>query len=147
MMADLHLEAYSQKANQFVNEVAQELGIPQDREHAERVILAVFHTLRDIITPEESMHLMAQLPFYLKAAYAENWRISRAPKRMRAMEEFLADLRAHSGRTAARDLGNDETARQKAAAVLKVLQTYVGEGELAHVKGQFPPALLGLWES
>ncbi|AKD05344.1 DUF2267 domain-containing protein [Pontibacter korlensis] len=144
-MTDLNL--ILKKANQFMNEVARELGNPEDRGHAERVTMAVFHTLRDVITPEESMHLISQLPFYLKAAYAENWRVSREPKRIRSMEEFLEDLREHSNRTAARDFGNDETARQKTEAVFRVVRRYVSEGEIAHVKVQLPPPLLELWES
>lgn len=146
-MTDLNLETYSQKANQFLNETAQELGNPEDRGHAERVTMAVFHTLRDVITPEESMHLISQLPLYLKAAYAENWKISQEPKRIRTIEEFLADLREHRGRTAARDLGNDDTARQKASAVFRMLKKYVSEGEISHVKVQLPPPLLELWEN
>lgn len=146
-MSDLNLDTYSQKANQFLNETAEELGNPEDRGHAERVTLAVFHALRDVITPEESMHLISQLPFYLKAAYAENWKVSREPKRIRSMEEFLENLREHSNRTAARDFGNDETAKEKTKAVFRMLQKNVSEGEIAHVKVQLPPPLVELWES
>lgn len=145
-MTELNLDTYTQKANQFLNETAEELGNPEDRGHAERVTMAVFHTLRDVLTPEESMHLISQLPLYLKAAYAENWKIAKEPKRIRSMEEFLADLREHSGNTAARDFGNDETAQQKVSVLFKMLKRYVSQGEIAHVKVQLPPPLVELWE-
>ena len=58
----LNFENYSQKAYEFVKEVAKALSNAEDTEHAGRVIVPVFHAIRDVITPEESMHLIAQLP-------------------------------------------------------------------------------------
>jgi uncharacterized protein (DUF2267 family) len=142
----LNFESHSQKANEFVKEVATELGNPEDTGHAGRVIRAVFHTIRDMITPEESMHLIAQLPMYIKAVYIDNWRLSAGQGRIRSQEEMLKDLREKAGRTADRDFGNDEMAMHKVEAIFNVLKRHVSAGEIDDIKAQLPEPLAELWE-
>lgn len=142
----LNFESHSQKAHEFVKEVATELGNPEDTGHAGRVIRAVFHTIRDMVTPEESMHLIAQLPMYIKAVYIDNWRMSAGQATLRTQEEMLADLRKNAGRTAERDFGNDEMAVQKVEAIFNVLKRYVSAGEINDIKAQLPEPLAELWE-
>ena len=142
----LNFESHSQKANEFVKEVANELGNPEDTGHAGRVLRSVFHATRDMITPEESMHLISQLPMYMKAIYVDNWRISGKQGTIRSMEEFLADLRQKAGRTADRDFGADEMAMQKVEAVFNVLKRHVSGGEIDDIKAQLPQPLAELWE-
>ena len=89
----INFDNYSQKANEFVKEIAAELGSPEDTGHAGRVIRSVFHTVRETITPEESMHMIAQLPLYIKAVYVDNWKLSEKQGKVRSMEEFLGELR------------------------------------------------------
>ena len=142
----LNFESYSQKAYEFVKEVATELGNPDDTDHAGRVIKAVFHTIRNMVTPEESMHLIAQLPMYIKAVYVDNWKISEQQGKIRSQEEFLAELRQKAGRTAERDFGNDEEAMQRVEAVLAVLKRHVSTGEIEDIKAQLPEPLAELWQ-
>jgi uncharacterized protein (DUF2267 family) len=142
----LNFESYSQKATEFVREIATELGNPEDTEHAGRVIQAVFHSIRDIITPEESLHLISQLPMYIKAVYVDKWKISAQQGNIRSLEEYLTDLREKAGRTAERDFGNDETAMQKVEAIFNVLKRHVSEGEIEDIKAQLPQPLAELWE-
>lgn len=142
----LNFESHSQKAHEFVKEVATELGNPEDTGHAGRVIRAVFHTIRDMVTPEESMHLIAQLPMYIKAVYIDNWKMSGGQATVRSQEEMLAELRQKAGRTAERDFGNDETAMQKVEAIFNVLKRHVSAGEINDIKAQLPEPLAELWE-
>lgn len=142
----LNFDSYTQKAQEFVKEVATELGNPEDTGHAGRVLTAVFHSVREMITPEESMHLIAQLPMYIKAVYVDNWKISGKQGSIRSQEEFLEKLREKTGRTAERDFGNDEMAMQKVEAVFNVLKRHVSEGEINDIKAQLPEPLAELWE-
>lgn len=143
---ELNFEGHSQKANEFVKEVAAELGNPEDTGHAGRVIRSVFHSVRETITPEESMHLIAQLPMYIKAVYVDNWKISGKQGKVRSPEEFLSELRQKAGRTAERDFGNDEMAMQKVEALFNVLKRHVSAGEIEDIKAQLPQSLAELWE-
>jgi uncharacterized protein (DUF2267 family) len=140
----MNFERYALEANKFLKEVAQELGNPDDTDHAYRVLKSVFHTLREVLTPEESLHLIAQLPLTIKGVYVDGWRM-RTNKKIRSMDEFLECLREHSSPTSARDFGNDETAKHHAKCVFTVLKKHVATGEIQHMMDQFPMELAELW--
>jgi uncharacterized protein (DUF2267 family) len=141
----MKFEQYAAEASHFMKEVAEELENPRDENHAYRVTRTVFHTIRDILTPEGSTHLMAQLPMYLKALYVDGWKLG--PKdRIRSMKEFLANLRARNDRPEL-DFGNDSEAIKKVQAVLAVLQKHVTTGEITHIMDQFPGELMEIWKA
>lgn len=140
----MNFEQYVQDANKFLKTVSTELGNPEDTDHAYRVTRAFFQTLREIITPEESLDLVSQLPMFLKAMYVEGWKLG--PKaRIRSTEEFLERLRSKTDRTAARDFGNNETAKEKVTAVIKALKQYVSPGEIQDIIDQFPMEFADIW--
>lgn len=141
----MKFEQYAQDGRQFVNEIARELGEP-DTDHAERVMTAVLHTLRDILSPEESMHFISQLPMLIKAIYVNGWHFQ-PRNRIRSVDEFVECLMLQNPRTAPRDFGNNETALNKARAVFRVLRRHVSEGEITDVANQFPDELVSLWFS
>lgn len=143
----LNFAEYSQKGNEFIKEVAQELGTPQDTNHAGRVLTAVLHGIRDTITPEESLHLISQLPMWIKAVYVDGWKLSKSPTRIRHMEDFVQTVRDNSGRTAGRDFGNDEETKANIEAVFRVLKTHVSEGEIDDIKSQLPEEMVSLWDA
>ena len=66
-------QQYAHEGHKFVSEVATEFGEPENFEQADRIMTAVLHTLRDILTPEESIHLISQLPMMIKAI-SSHWR-------------------------------------------------------------------------
>ncbi|GAA0535599.1 DUF2267 domain-containing protein [Chitinophaga japonensis] len=140
----MNFEKYAPEANSFVKEIAMELGPNQDTDQAYRVMKAVFRTLREILTPEESAHLIAQLPLMLKAVYIDGWNFQ-AKNRIRSMDAFLACLRSKDEMAAPRDFGNDETAKTHVKIVLGVLQRHVSAGEIMDVLNQFPGELSELW--
>src|SRR5688500_14056118 len=133
-----NFEKYTQDANDFIKQLAFELGAPENTRHAARVIESFFHTLRERITPEESMHFVSQLPMYLKAVYINDWKIGSALKKYKTREEFLDSLRIHTNRTAAVDFPTDEEADKKLVAVISVLKRYITEGEMNHIMAQLP---------
>jgi uncharacterized protein (DUF2267 family) len=142
----LNFEVYTQKGNEFINKVAAELGNPEDKDHAARVIQSVLHSMRNIITPEESMHLISQLPMYLKAVYVDGWKLSESTSRIRSLDDFLERVRQNSQRTAGRDFGDNETAQKNIQAVFRVIKQQVNKGEIEDVKVQLPAPLAELWE-
>jgi uncharacterized protein (DUF2267 family) len=137
-------EEYASEAHKFVNEIASELGEPGDFEQADRIMTAVFHTLRNILTPEESLHLISQLPMLIKAIYINGWHLSRK-ERVRSIDEFIESLMLQNPRAATRDFGNDEKAKERASAVFRVLRNHIGVGESKDVAAQLPSQLIELW--
>ena len=136
---------YIQPAELFIKEVAEELGNIQDTKAALRVTRSVFHTLRDMLTPEESLHLVAQLPMILKAIYVDGWKPGTV-NRIRSMQEFLNCLKSNSDRPEV-DFGNNDEAVNAVQCVLDVVQRHVTIGEIAHIVDQFPQELLILWKN
>ncbi|HKZ65115.1 MAG TPA: DUF2267 domain-containing protein [Chitinophagaceae bacterium] len=135
---------YIQPADLFIKEVANELGNEQDINLALRVTRAVFHTVRDMLTPEESLHLIAQLPMILKAIYVDGWKPGNAGK-VRSMQEFLKYLRSKSDRPEI-DFVNDDDTIHTVQCMLDVVQRHVTTGEISHIVDQFPQELLVLWK-
>ena len=140
----MKFEEYAQDANVFLKEVAEELGNQGDTDHAYRIMRSVFHTVRDIISPAESLHLIAQLPLGIKGVYVDSWKIG-DKERIRSMNDFLKALRAVNVASAARDFGNDETGKHHIKCVFNVLKRHVNTGEIQHVIDQFPLELTELW--
>ena len=140
----MKFEQYAQDGRKFVNEVAVELGDRQNTDHAERVMTAVLHTLRDILSPEESLHMISQLPMLIKAIYVNGWHFH-PRNRIRTMDEFAECLMLQNPRTAPNDFGNDEMAISKTQAVFRVLKRHVSDGEIRDVINQFPEELAMLW--
>ena len=129
---------YVEELNLFLKNVAQELGNPGDTDHAGRVTVAVLHTLREKISVEESMHFISQLPMILKGIYVDGWGISRERNNADTLDEFLDDIRQYNPGFAGRDFGNNQQARENVKAVLRVMQNYVSEGEMNHIREQLP---------
>ena len=140
----MKFEQYAQDGRHFVNEIAVELGDGQNTDHAERVMTAVLHTLREILSPEESLHMISQLPMLIKAIYVNGWHFN-PRNRIRTINEFVECLMLQNPRTAPNDFGNDEIATAKAQAVFRVLRRHVSEGEIRDVINQFPEELAVLW--
>lgn len=140
----MKFEQYVNEGRKFVKEISQEIGNPDDTDRAERVMTAVFHTLRDLLSPEESLHLISQLPMLIKAVYVNGWHLN-TKNRIRSMDEFIECLMLQSPRTAAMDFGNDERAKEQTKAVLRVLKRHVSVGEIQHMIDQFPLELTELW--
>jgi uncharacterized protein (DUF2267 family) len=47
--------------------------------HAYIALRAVLHVLRDRLTPEQAVHLGAQLPILVRGIYYEGWRLAAKP--------------------------------------------------------------------
>lgn len=140
-----HFEEYSQKGMQFLKQVAEQLQTP-DTAYADRLTTAVFATLRDLITPEESLHLISGLPMYMKAHYVNGWKIIHDKPRIKTREEFFDLLREKYPTTSGRPLGDYQSVRKDVTAVFSVMRKYINEGEWRHLQVQLPDPLSSLLE-
>lgn len=142
-----HFDEYTQKGMEFLRQVAEKLHTPEDTAYADRLTTAIFATIRDLITPEESLHLISSLPMYLKAHYVNGWKIHKDKPRLKTREEFFELLREKYPRTSGRPLGEYQSLRKDVKAVFSVLRNYVNEGELRHLQVQLPQPIADLWET
>jgi uncharacterized protein (DUF2267 family) len=124
------------EAQKFIKKLAAALGDPQDIHQALRLTRAVFRTLRTRILPEESMHIIAQLPVVLKGIYVDGWNMLEPVSPSRTLEEFMDELREED--TAAGYDLPEANAKEKVKCVLESLRQYISDGEFRHILTELP---------
>jgi uncharacterized protein (DUF2267 family) len=131
-------QKHTQRASAFLDEIARELGTPDDTAHAGRVLTSVLHCLRDMITPQESLDLISQFPLYIKSIYVEGWKIPEKPHRLKKLEDFLTSVKSYARQTQERDFGDIENTQKEVEAVFRVIKKHISSGELKDIEAQLP---------
>jgi uncharacterized protein (DUF2267 family) len=124
-------------AHTFYRRIREQLG-PGEDEATERGTAAVFHALRDRLTPREADQVAAQLPALLKDVWTAGERVEREPTKLHR-SEFLERIRQDAGLMTARQ------AEWLTVAVFSALKTQLSEGEAEDVVAQLPKDLKELW--
>lgn len=125
------------KTPEFYRAVIRTSG-EESREVVKRATAAVFHALRDRLTPEEADQAAAQLPHELKAVWREGETAGRRPLKMNRAEFYervLADAK----------LASIRDARWMTLAVFGALKELLTPGEAEDVFAQLPKDLKELW--
>ncbi|MDN5205016.1 DUF2267 domain-containing protein [Fulvivirgaceae bacterium BMA10] len=141
----LNFKKYAEKAERMVEELAIQLGIPDRRDTAGRILRSVLHALRNRISLEESFQLMAQLPMALKSVYVEGWRPSKQQKTVRTIPGFIKEVMKEDGKPGRHDFSTLKDGENAIRAVFKVLENHVSEGEINHIRNAMPEELKDLW--
>ena len=110
----------------------------RNREAAKRATAAVFHALRDRLTPEEADQVKAQLPAELKNVWEEGERSERKPLKM-DRDEFYERVKADAG------LATTREGRWATVAVFAALKAQISSGEADDVLAQLPKDLKEVW--
>jgi|AntRauTorckE6833_2_1112554.scaffolds.fasta_scaffold01035_5 uncharacterized protein (DUF2267 family) len=132
-------EGYVMDANNWVNRVAEELGLEKRKNVAWNILREVMHVIRDRITIEEVHHLSAQLPTLIRGMFLEGYRISGFPKKFHVKEMEERINQALKGI-------QDIEASKAFSAVLKILYERISEGELRDIRGTFPKDVRAYWD-
>ena len=140
-----NFEKFAGKANEFVKDVAERLGEPENPERAARVLKAVLRALRNRITVEESLQLISQLPMFLKGIYVDGWK-AKEYKRKKHISEFIDEIIEEAGPTGTYDFPTEEAAIKAITAVFSVIKDQVSEGEIKDIRAIFPTELKQLWD-
>jgi uncharacterized protein (DUF2267 family) len=142
----LNFEKYAAKANAMIREVAFEMGDDYDIEKATRILRAVLHALRNRITVEESMELIAQLPMYIKALYVDGWKVNKKQEHIRHIDDFLDEVYMESSKFGFFDFPTNNSILTAVKAVFRVIRKHVSDGEINDVVSVLPKELKRLWE-
>lgn len=132
----LDFEKYAKKGNEFLNRLEENLN-NEDRAHASRILRSTFRVLRNHLTFEESLQLLAQLPMVLKAVYVDGWS-NTAHKKIKTAKEFLFEVGQEDGSNAWRDFNSEDEILSAVRAVIKTLRMYVSSGEIDQALGTLP---------
>ena len=138
----LNFNQYATEGNTFMKEYAKEMNLADNRDKAGRILTSILHALRDIITPNESLQFIAQLPMFLKAVYVNGWNIRRDKPKVKRMSDFIELVKKHDGPAAINDFEySDDVAEQYIDATFIYLRKYVSLGEMEDIRDGLPKDL------
>ncbi|CAN5376918.1 hypothetical protein BH23BAC2_BH23BAC2_18000 [soil metagenome] len=97
----LNFEKFANDAHKYINELAEELGHPEEKNRVLIIWRSVMHTIRDRIHLGESLQIIAPLPMIFKGIYVEGWKYSEKPRlsyqSIEEMKEEVKRLQAQNG--------------------------------------------------
>ena len=125
-------------AQSFYRHVLIEAGRPSLAD-ARRATAAVFHALRDRLTPDEADQAAAQLPKPLKLLWWEGEVEGRRPVKMHK-KAFYERVMGEA------ELASERETRQVTQAVFAALKQQLSPGESDDILTQLPKDLKSVWE-
>lgn len=139
MIPDFNRDA--RMGNEFVHRLAVRLGDEENLERASRILRSVLRVLRNHLTFDESLHLMAQLPMILKGLYVDGWLITEHNRIIYTIDDFVSEVISEEGSYSSRDFTTRGEAIHAIRIVWETLADYVSEGELDRILAVLPPAV------
>jgi len=136
----LNFNQFASEANAFLKEYTEGLSLGDDREKAGRILSSILHGLREVISTEESLQLIAQFPMFLKAVYVNGWS-SHKKKKAKSMTDFIDLVREFDGVTSINDFRSDEVAENYINTTFILLRKYISLGELEDIRTELPKDL------
>ena len=136
----LNFNQFAVEANAFMKEYTEGLSLDGDKEKAGRILSSILHGLREVISVDESLQLIAQFPMFLKAVYVNGWTSRKRPK-VKNMTDFIDLIREFDGNTSVHDFKSDEVAENYLNTTFILLRKYISLGELEDIRTELPKDL------
>jgi uncharacterized protein (DUF2267 family) len=140
----LNFEKFANEGNHFVKKLAKKLGHPDEISRTGIVLRAVLHTLRERITISQSLHIIAQLPMFLKAVYVDEWSFRETPLRINKKDEFIAEVEKHQEKYGEQEFNWEQSTEEIIKTVFRELGAYISRGEFEDIMAQLPAELEAL---
>ena len=142
MATELNFDTFAQEAYEYVNELSQELGHPEEKERTLIIWRAVMHSLRDRIYMGESLQIIAPLPMIFKGIYVEDWSYSeKPPKDFDTVEEFENEVEEVQRKYGERDFPWKKSTEEIISITINSLSKYLKKEQLEHLRDQMPKEL------
>lgn len=136
----LNFNQFAVEANSFLKDYAKQMNLNNDVDKAGRILSSILHGLREVISTEESLQLIAQFPMFLKAVYVNGWS-SHKKQKVKSFDDFLDLIRAFDGNTFLHDFGSDDQAENYIKTTFIALRKYISLGELEDIRTELPKDL------
>lgn len=137
----LDFDKYAREGNDFVNRLAERLGHPEEKEQVAILLRSVLYALRDRISIAENLHVVSQLPMFLKALYVSEWSYSDDLERVETTEGFSEKIEAYQRQYGESDFDWKASTPELATKVFAEIERYLTEGEVKDIKSQLPPEI------
>jgi len=136
----LNFNQFAADGNTFLKEYTKQMNLGTDTKKAGRILSSILHALRDVISTQESLQLISQLPMFLKAVYVNGW-TNHKTKKIKTMTDFIDLVRKYDGVSSVNDLASDELAENYIDTTFIVLRQYISLGELEDLRSSLPKEL------
>ena len=141
-----YFDKFAQEGNEYLNELAADMGHPEEKAQTYILLRAVLHALRDRIMISESFHVLQQLPMFLRGVYVEQWEYREQPLKVDSLEEFKNVVKQEQAKLGEQDFDWGQHTEELISMVLTSLGTrYLTEGQLQHIATQMPKDLQQLF--
>lgn len=140
-MEDLrnNFSKYADEANDYINQLASDLGHPDEQNRVLIAWRAVMHTVRDRIQIGESFDIISALPMILKGMYTLGWKYhEKPPLDFTTIEEMKTQVKARQNQYGESDFDWRKGTDEIISIVLDSLNRYLTEDHLNHIRGQLP---------
>jgi uncharacterized protein (DUF2267 family) len=127
-----------QKRDEFLSEVGKELGAVYKLNAGRRLVRSVFQVLRDILSMEESLQFIAQLPIALKSLYIDGWNNHESKKRIQTMDDFITAVVMEGRPGGYNDFSSKKEGIYAMETVFKVLKKHLSQGEIENIQALLP---------
>lgn len=136
----LNFNQFAKEANSFLKDYAKQMNLKGEEDKAGRILTSILHGLREIISTEESLQMIAQFPMFLKAIYVNGWS-TRKKQKVKNLVDFIDLVRRFDGNPSIIDFESDEKAENYIKTTFIVLRKYVSLGELEDIRTELPKDL------
>ena len=137
--SNLNFNKHIQETHEYLNQLAKDLGHPDEKNRVLMIWKAVMHVIRERIQISESLDLISQLPLLLKGMYVENWKYhEKPPLDFDDIEGMKDEVKRYQEQYGEQQFNWDKSTEEIISITLKSLQRYLTPGQFAHIKGQIP---------
>lgn len=140
----LDFNQYAQEGNEFINKLAADLGHPDRKDQTGILLRAVLHTLRDRISVPENLHVVAQLPMFLKGVYVDQWSYSEDVDRLKTAQEFSKRVEDRQAQLGEQRFDWEQPTEQLIKKVFAAIEQYLTEGEIDDIRSELPEEIAAL---
>lgn len=140
-----NFEIHLDRINGFMNLLSANLD--RDARETYRILKSVLHTLRDTITLQESLQLMAQLPMFLKGVYAEDWKVKSRGAKIKHISDFVEKVKDKHGKTNNTDFSAPDDVERACRIVFRSLSDFVSKGEINDIRAVLPKDIKALFDN
>ncbi len=137
--SNLQLDKYVHEVNEYISQLASDLGHPDEKQRVMIIWRAVMHTIRDRIQISESLDLISPLPLILKGLYTLGWKYTETPpynyETIEQMKTRVKNLQSQYGE---QEFDWGKSTEDIISTVLDSLERYFAEGQMEHIRGQLP---------
>lgn len=140
--SDLNFEKFSNEAHHYINQLAEELGHPEEKSRVLIIWRSVMHTVRDRIHMGEAFQIIAPLPMIFKGIYVEGWKYSEKPRLgYDSIEEMKEEVKLRQAQNGEEDFPWFLSTEKIILITLNSLCKFMGQNQLKQIADQLPPEI------